>query len=161
MGERQRYFVLHGMRVVEGSGAYLSPQSLRYPAASRAGRERVSALPGRWSMPNSKWPRMASAVLSRWVNMMGGMDGERKREGSESNTTYTQLNCNTWENIHTHSYIHSQTVHLHYPLNLSLSYIHRAGPVDPCTPPHIPVCDPPSVCLLVQASCRCTSCLCS
>lgn len=98
-------------------------------------REREAVLAGRWSMPNGKRPRMASAVLSRWVKHDEGREGWRETRKKETLQTPGQMTTLV-KKTRTHSLSHQHTLaesnsHLLYSLDLSLSYIQRAGPADP------------------------------
>lgn len=87
---------------------------------------------------------MASVLLSRWERH----DGNKRWRGTTEDTLLslslmTKL-AKTYAHRETQS--HSQS-HLLFSLNLSLSYIQRAGPADPCTEPsHPSVCPPSALC---------------
>lgn len=61
----------------------------------------------------------------------------------KSNASNTQSNDKTGKHTHIYTLTESKS-HLLYFLNLSLSYIQRAGPADPWTPPSHPSVWPPS-----------------
>lgn len=83
---------------------------------------REAVLAGRWSMSDSKQPRMASAVLSGWVKH----DGKMERSKKEILQKLSQMSKPA-----KYTFAHTQSQAVICSLNLSLSYIQRAGPADP------------------------------
>lgn len=89
-GEERRalFILLHRLRAVEhtcllracANQQLAGPREERERGGERGGGEREAVLAGRWSMTNSKWPRMASAVLSRWVKHDGNKGWRGTRE---------------------------------------------------------------------------------